>query len=835
MRKIFFGFFTAILLIALPATMMAQTTIFVNGVATGANNGTNWTNAYTSLQSALDEAISGDEIWVAKGTYNPSSDYGMGGGSRYYHFRLIEGVEIYGGFAGTETALSQRINFGSGEVNETILSGDLSNDDDFDVTNGGYQGTSGDDNCYHVFYHPDGLNLTSVTIFDGFTISGGNANGAADPHNKAGAMYLYSSSPSIQNVTLCSNQATNLGGAAYIYNSTSEFSNVSFTENISGGGGALYLSYAGPVLNNCLFSGNVSSGDGGALSTHSSSPTLTNALFSSNTAGNNGGAIIFYSNSVQFNATINNVTLSDNQAGVSGGGIRFASNNAGSILNSNNCIIWENTAATAGNELSLVSTGNTTLNYSCYKNETNDVVVSNGTFNTENNNITINPVFVDPVSGDFRIRGYSPCKDNGSNGYNALATDIRGVARIQNTTIDMGAYEWTEGNDPLNNAENVLYVNLNASGANNGSGWTDAFTSLQSALNAATSGVEIWVAKGTYKPSYDYGLGGGSRNYHFRMINDVNIYGGFSGTESALSQRTNFGSGQANETILSGDLSSNDDFDISNDGYQGTTGDDNCYHVFHHPSGTNLDNSALLNGFTICGGNANDNGGGMLNVGSSPALEQISIKENSAALGGGGISNSNSSSPMILNCVFHSNISFNTGGAIDMWNSSNATIINSLIYQNKSSSGGAILVVNAHAAITNSTICHNTATSGGGLSSAFSGSSELNNCIIWDNEATNGNQIYLSTMAGETILNYSCYANSENDIVVSGGTLTATNNNINAVPEFVSAATGDFRLVSNSSAVNAGLNSYNSQTNDIRGEIRIQDVTVDMGAYEWTS
>ena len=46
----------------------------------------------------------------------------------------------------------------------------------------------------------------------------------------------------------------------------------------------------------------------------------------------------------------------------------------------------------------------------------------------------------------------------------------------------------------------ITYVNLNATGANNGTSWTDAYTDLHSATYNTTSG-EIWVAKGTYIPS----------------------------------------------------------------------------------------------------------------------------------------------------------------------------------------------------------------------------------------------------------------------------------------------------------------------------------------------
>ncbi len=52
-----------------------------------------------------------------------------------------------------------------------------------------------------------------------------------------------------------------------------------------------------------------------------------------------------------------------------------------------------------------------------------------------------------------------------------------------------------------NQVEAQIYVNQNATGVNNGTSWTDAFTDLQPALAAATTGTQIYIAKGTYKPT----------------------------------------------------------------------------------------------------------------------------------------------------------------------------------------------------------------------------------------------------------------------------------------------------------------------------------------------
>lgn len=88
-------------------------TIYVKHNATGSANGTSWTNAHTNLSTALSNSSSGDEIWVAAGTYKPTT-----GTSRTISFEMEDGVALYGGFSGNETSRSQR----NWQNNVTILS-----------------------------------------------------------------------------------------------------------------------------------------------------------------------------------------------------------------------------------------------------------------------------------------------------------------------------------------------------------------------------------------------------------------------------------------------------------------------------------------------------------------------------------------------------------------------------------------------------------------------------------------------------------------------------------------------------------------------------------------
>jgi len=135
-------------------------------------NGLAWSTAYPDLQDALDRAAALNtdaitendvtQIWIAEGTYHPTAELDPGD-ARSASFSLLDGVSLYGGFAGDETALDQR----DLSARTTTLSGDLGvlNDDS--------------DNAYTVVYCGENIETT----IDGFSITDGNANG--DPASTA--------------------------------------------------------------------------------------------------------------------------------------------------------------------------------------------------------------------------------------------------------------------------------------------------------------------------------------------------------------------------------------------------------------------------------------------------------------------------------------------------------------------------------------------------------------------------------------------------------------------------------------------------------------------------
>ncbi len=251
------------------------------------------------LQAALALAEAGDQVWVAAGTYKPTT-----GIDRTATFLLESGVAIYGGFAGTETALEER----DWETNLTTLSGDIGTE------------AVNTDNSFHVV---TGSGLSDTTILDGFTITAANANGGSSTQKVGGGMYLLNSSPTLTNITFSGNLAVEGGGMSNQGGSPT-LTSVTFTNNSAGsnGGGMYNIENSSPTLTSVILSYNSADINGGGMyNIENSSPTLTSVILSYNSAGNSGGGMTNSSSS----PTLTNVTFSANDAKIGGGMSNYSS------------------------------------------------------------------------------------------------------------------------------------------------------------------------------------------------------------------------------------------------------------------------------------------------------------------------------------------------------------------------------------------------------------------------------------------------------------------------------------------------------------------------------
>ena len=384
-------------------------------LTTGANNGTSWADAYRGvggLAAALTASVSGDQIWVAAGTYKPTT-----GADRGVALTLKSGVAIYGGFVGNESKLAQR-NFVS---NLTTVTGDLLSNDSGTANLG--------DNSYHVFV---GTGAASTAILDGFTIRSGNANGssASNFDKGGGIIILNSGNPTIRNCTFTANRCTFGGGAGYIFTASATFIACRFENNFGGSyGGAFDMNNVVANFERCVFIGNSAARAGACESFGSSQTRYTNCIFRNNTATGTGGggALWIGTNSA---VTARNSTFVANSATSLAGCII----NTSGISTVSNCILWNNTGPggmSVANQLTN-SGGSTTVSYS---------IVQGGFAGTAN--LNVNPLFVDQAAGNFRLQSASPAIDSGSNSMVPAGTtvDYDGAPRFIDdpSVVDTGA------------------------------------------------------------------------------------------------------------------------------------------------------------------------------------------------------------------------------------------------------------------------------------------------------------------------------------------------------------------------------------------------------------
>lgn len=215
----------------------------------------------------------------------------------------------------------------------------------------------------------------------------------------------------------------------------------------------------------------------------------------------------------------------------------------------------------------------------------------------------------------------------------------------------------------------------------------------------------------------------------------------------------------------------------------------------------------------------------MYNISSSPTIINCTFTDNSATYDGGGMYNENYSSPTITNCTFTDNSAEGYGGGMSNRNNSNPTITNCTFAGNSAtySGGGISNYYNNSPTITNCTFTGNSADYGGGISFEHASNGIITNCILWgDNQSFWGEILYDYSIFPDVIVAYSN---------VQGG--YPGTGNINADPQFVGS--GDLHLQPGSPSIDTGNNTAvpTGVTTDLDGHLRIQNGTVDMGAYEW--
>lgn len=377
----------------------SQHRVYMHPDSTG--NGSSWENATNDIQYAIDSLnnIGGGEVWMAKGTYFPTSTNGMPNMHENRHVRMYNNIRIIGGFSESATHNIDDRNPGH---YKTIISGNIDTGNGFVKVN-------------HVVYNPQGLNgsdfesetiLDSTAVMDGIYITQGHARKDEDKNGgllftlggrfincnfsngqseEKGNIYLpetengypefidcnfsqgyavfgaaiYSENPNvvIEGSEFNSNRALISGGALYIINGgvikdcNFKFNQVSNSTDINNGGGAIFCNNV--QVEGCSFESNSASDSYGGAVYAGNMAKLISCLFIKNEALKGGGVYSNSGNMVNcivaenksengggvYNANLLNCTVALNEANISGGGVVAINKKLF------NTVIWRNSIA----------------------------------------------------------------------------------------------------------------------------------------------------------------------------------------------------------------------------------------------------------------------------------------------------------------------------------------------------------------------------------------------------------------------------------------------------------------------------------------------------------
>ncbi|ODS80503.1 MAG: hypothetical protein ABS46_14060 [Cytophagaceae bacterium SCN 52-12] len=354
--------FTTLLSVFSRETTAPPNIVYVDKNASG--DGSSWENAFTELADALKWAHENKADWtaenpilifVARGTYKPkySPEEGEHNGTdrgRDNTFHIGPYMHLYGGFnpGGGITGLEHTRISGAGG---SVLSGDFEGDDQVTGSGKTLEIINNGENAHHVVIisaPPTAGTFGSNTLLDGFTVTGGNANGSDDVpflvtgqtmsrRGGAGISLDWLDGLTLSNLIITGNSAVNQGGGIYCRNLISSerlnvFSNLDISKNAARRGGGMYVINSTPVLrrstisyNRADASGTLEASGGGIQNywrsnienNDLSNPSLEEVTITGNYAKTNGGGMY----NEYLSPRLNKVTISYNTAGEDGGGI----------------------------------------------------------------------------------------------------------------------------------------------------------------------------------------------------------------------------------------------------------------------------------------------------------------------------------------------------------------------------------------------------------------------------------------------------------------------------------------------------------------------------------
>jgi len=601
-------------------------TIYVSTNSASDGPGTAWSNAFHSIQGAVDAASSGDTVRVTNGVYDA-------GGAVTPGYSLTNRVCITNAITlESVNGADVTIIDADGAMRGVYLStGMLSG---FTVTNG-ITWTSG--GSWEYDRSGGGLWLGDGTIASNCVVTGSSAA-------TGGGVFLFNGG-TLADSTVSGNTSANEGGGIRCENGGTVSGCTIDQNSCQSGGGGIFLPNASPLIERCEIKGNECTGvgsDGGGIWLSHSAGTVRNCLIVGNVATNCGGGAFF--NTEASNAVIESCTIVSNHAEV-GGGVRMW----GGTLR--NCIVYGNTIWGSGDTNWSWGGNSPSIEYTCTT-PTNGLPDGEGCMDTD-------PQFADT---DYRLGAASPAIDAGTNqAWMAGAIDLGGNLRIMGTRVDMGCHERIVQHTGVSPTH---YVSTSGTSSWPYTNWTTAANNIQDAVDTASDGDTVWVTNGVYSS-------GGAVTPGHALFNRVcatrpvtlQSVNGPEHTFIMGAEATDGGNGSDAVRCVYMTEGRLDGFTVTN-GHTQTSGYEDC-----NLSGGGIylfeDNTVVITNCVIAGNSAFSRGGGI--YGTYPHhVRRCVIRDNVAGEGGGCYSTGNEEYlflPLVMNdCMLSGNLAY-VGGA----------------------------------------------------------------------------------------------------------------------------------------------------------------------------
>lgn len=651
----------------------------------GTGDGSSWGNASGDLQKMIDELAAVDasgEVWVAAGEYRPTTQI-IDGVQYAASFRMRDGINVYGGFAGTETSKADRL---KGDMpwiytNETILLGADYENGTATWANNQWNVTSS--SRHVVWFAPMAgeEDFKYTTVLDGVTIKGGAANGGeglADfATDKGGGVYM-GLNATLQNSVITENTADDNGGGVFV-NAGRVVSCLIYNNSATANGGGVFVSGAGLVNRSMVTENSAKNGSGVYLDKNSAEYPeeyliLSTSVISNNTALVNGAVYcnaggVLLQNTIVNNDCPSSVDASNPNSSETGG---LYINKYAYVINS---VLWNNLIN--GSNVPMYTLGASVDNVRFYNNAISGTsnAVWNNIYQTstlklsdDNASAAIGPDFMGGyptgvgVQGSLDRPSYYWEPKQGSNlraGGLTIGTfpsivlvspelDIAGIPFAQKPA--MGAHGVKANKISASNYE--VFVDINYTGTDaNGASWTTPYKSLNEVLAYFAQQnlpkgqiVKVHVKEGDYWPRYAYtNLDPKTATLSIPALPNgakFEIYGGYAAESTGTDLKNRFPT--TYRTIIDGN-------------HEGKDIKEGIYHCITVETGANV----VLDGFHVINGYAAGTatlryGAGMLVRDGATVEVRNSIFENNTAAEAAAI-DARGATLTLTNCVVNNN------------------------------------------------------------------------------------------------------------------------------------------------------------------------------------